>query len=33
MKIINIKNCPFVPTHIDNKPIRKIFFNKIAIIY
>ncbi len=33
MKIANIANCPFVPSHIGGKKIRKIFFKKIAIAY
>ena len=33
MKIANIADCPFTPTHIGNKKIRKIFFKKFAIAY
>lgn len=33
MKIANITNCPFEPTHIKGKKIRKIFFKKFAIAY
>ena len=33
MTIKNITNCPFAPTHINGKKIRKIFFKKFAIAY
>lgn len=28
-----IVDCPFIPTHIKGKEIRKIFFGKVAIAY
>ena len=33
MKIANIADCPFEPTHISNKKVRKIIFKKFAIAY
>ena len=33
MKIVNVKDCPFAPTHIEGKKIRVILFNKIAIAF
>lgn len=33
IKIANIANAPFAPTHIGGKKIQKIFFKKIAIAY
>lgn len=33
MFITSIKNCPFEPTHIKGKRIRKVFFNAIAIAF
>ena len=33
MKIKNIANAPFAPTHINGKIIRAILFNTIAIAY
>ena len=33
MRIANIKDCPFTPTHIEGKKIRAILFNKIAIAF
>lgn len=33
MKIANIADCPFTPSHIGGKKIRKIFFNKYALAF
>lgn len=31
--IRNITDCPFTPTHIDNKKVRVILFKKYAICF
>ena len=33
MSIKNIADCPFTPSHINGKKIRKIIFKKFAICY
>lgn len=33
MRITNIKDCPFTPSHIEGKKIRFVIFNQIAVAF